>query len=124
MTGIPKRFPAGLENRGQFFRVAAAPKTPPLKNRRRCSMPRFLRALLVLVLAFTVGSILRAVLPTVQTGHWVSSGALAQARSGAAAVLLPDGRVMITGGDVNGSPSSSVEIFNTDGSISSAAQMS
>jgi hypothetical protein len=87
-------------------------------------MPRFLRALLVLVLAFTFGSILRAVLPTVQTGHWVSSGALAQARSGAAAVLLPDGRVMITGGDVNGGPSSSVEMFNTDGSISSAAPMS
>jgi len=87
-------------------------------------MPRFLRALLVLVLAFTVGSILRAALPAVQTGHWVSSGTLAQARSGAAAVLLPDGRVMITGGDVNGSPSSSVEMFNADGSISSAAAMS
>jgi hypothetical protein len=87
-------------------------------------MPRFLRAILVLVLAFTFGSILRAVLPTVQTGHWVSSGALVQARSGAAAVLLPDGRVMITGGDVDGSPSSSVEMFNADGSISSAAPMS
>ena len=56
-------------------------------------MPRFLRALLVLGLAFTVSSILRAVLPAVQTGHWVSSGTLTQARSGAAAVLLPDGRV-------------------------------
>jgi hypothetical protein len=86
-------------------------------------MPRFLRALVVLALAVTFGSILRAVLPTVQTGQWVSSGPLAQARSGAAAVLLPDGRVMITGGDVNGSPSSSVEMFNADGSISSAAPM-
>jgi hypothetical protein len=87
-------------------------------------MPRFLRALLVLGLAFTVSSILRAVLPAVQTGHWVSSGTLTQARSGAAAVLLPDGRVMITGGDVNGSASFSVEMFNADGSISSAAPMS
>ena len=87
-------------------------------------MPRFMRVLLALITAFTITSILWASLPTVLTGQWVNSGALTQARSGAAAVLLPDGRVMITGGDVNGNPTSSVEIFNTDGSISLAAPMS
>jgi len=87
-------------------------------------MPRLQRALLVLVAAFAVASILSASLPTVHTGQWVNSGALTEARSGAAAVLLPDGRVMITGGDVNGSPSSSVEMFNADGSITSGAPMS
>jgi hypothetical protein len=59
----------------------------------------------------------------VQTGKWAGTGALAQPRSAAAAVLLPDGRVLITGGDVNGVPSSSVEIFNADGSIRSGSPM-
>src|ERR1041385_7461399 len=87
-------------------------------------MARLLRVLLVLVAAFAVASILSASLPTVHTGQWVNSSALNEARTGAAAVLLPDGRVMITGGGVNGSPSSSVEMFNADGSISFAAPMS
>ena len=87
-------------------------------------MPRLLRALFVLVAAFAVASILSASLPTVHTGQWVNSGSLTEARSGAAAVLLPDGRVMITGGDVNGNPSSSVEMFNADGSITSGSPMS
>ena len=87
-------------------------------------MPRFIRALVVFASILFFASILRATLPDVQTGHWVNSSVLSQGRTGAAAVLLPDGRVMITGGDVNGSPSSSVEMFNADGSISFAAPMS
>jgi Big-like domain-containing protein/MBG domain-containing protein/Kelch motif protein len=88
-------------------------------------MARFTRVLFLLAVSgLMLVSVLRASLPQIATGKWANSGSLAQARSGAAAVLLPDGRVMITGGDVNGSPSSSVEVFNPDGSISSAAPMS
>ena len=87
-------------------------------------MARFARVLLVLVCSFGIASILRATLPLVPSGEWADSGLLAQARTGAAAVLLADGRVLITGGDVNGVPSSSAEFFNIDGSITSAASMS
>src|ERR1051326_1466062 len=106
------------------FRAGHSFLTPPKKLDGDPAMPRFVRALFVFVSILVFASILRATLPDVQTGHWVNSSVLSQGRTGAAAVLLPDGRVMITGGDVNGSPSSSVEMFNADGSISSAAPMS
>jgi MBG domain-containing protein/Kelch motif protein len=86
-------------------------------------MPRFIRAIVVFVSILAFASILRATLPNVQTGQWVNSSVLLQGRAGAAAVLLPDGRVMVTGGDVNGAPNSSVEMFNGDGSVSAAAPM-
>ncbi|HEX2331028.1 MAG TPA: hypothetical protein VHN74_20055, partial [Candidatus Angelobacter sp.] len=86
-------------------------------------MSRLLRVLLLVVCGLGVVSVLRASLPLVQTGKWAGAGALAESRSGAAAVLLPDGRVLVTGGDVNGAPSSSIEIFNADGSIRSGSPM-
>src|ERR1041385_4642491 len=106
------------------FRAGHSFLTPPKKLDGDPAMPRFIRALVVFASILFFASILRATLPDVQTGHWVNSSVLSQGRTGAAAVLLPDGRVMITGGDVNGSPSSSVEMFNADGSIASAAPMS
>ncbi len=87
-------------------------------------MTRVIRTLVVCMCVVVVASLLRASLPTVQTGSWVSAGNLSQARSGAASVLLPDGRILIIGGDVASQPSNSVEVFNTNGSYSQGAAMS
>ena len=48
---------------------------------------------------------------------------MAQPRTGASAPLLPDGRVLIAGGDGANGPAASAELFNGDGSFSPAAPM-
>lgn len=59
------------------------------------------------------------------TGSWLPAGTMASARSGSAAVLLLDGRVLVTGGtDASGTPLATAEFFNSDGSFSSAPSMS
>jgi hypothetical protein len=84
---------------------------------------KFLAVVSLLFLSF--------LLPT-ESGHsqtsntWSSVGPMAQTRTGAAAVLLPGGRVLITGGsDGNGVPQASTEIFDpATGGFSVASQMS
>jgi len=87
-------------------------------------MSRTLRLGVVLLSLFSATFLLKASLPQVSTGVWQAAGSLATARSGAAAVALPDGRILITGGsDGSGAPMSSAELFNRDGTFSSAAGM-
>ena len=57
-----------------------------------------------------------------RTGNWSPAGTMAQARSGAAAVLLPDDRVLVIGGASSDGPLSTVEVFK-DGVFSSVASM-
>src|SRR5437867_3903377 len=59
------------------------------------------------------------------TGTWVPAGTMAAARSGAATVLLTDGRVLVTGGccDAAGAPLATAEFFNSDGSFTAAPPM-
>jgi len=58
------------------------------------------------------------------TGTWVPAGTMAAARSGAATVLLTDGRVLVTGGsDAAGATLSAAEFFNSDGSFTAAPPM-
>src|SRR5262245_5687737 len=64
-----------------------------------------------------------ATIPTVPTGTWQPMGSMAVARSGAAAVLLQDQRVLITGGKNSGGAVNSAELFNTDGSFAPANAM-
>ena len=56
---------------------------------------------------------------------WSTSGQMVQARTGATAVSLPDGRILITGGtDSNGVPQASTEIFDpSTGQFSQATPM-
>jgi hypothetical protein len=57
------------------------------------------------------------------TGMWIAKGSMAAARSGACAASLPDGRVLITGGQGPTGSMNTAEIFTADGSFSAAAGM-
>src|SRR5947209_7285901 len=76
-----------------------------------------------LAAVFGGGMFLRSATPEVRSGSWAPSGVMGQARTGAAAVRMPDGRVLITGGTgVNGALASA-ELFGPTGSFSQVASM-
>jgi N-acetylneuraminic acid mutarotase len=79
----------------------------------------WLLPLLVLSCVF----LLTAAIPNVPTGTWQTWNAMGDVRSGAAAVLLQDGRVLIVGGNNAIGPVASADLFGTDGSFSAAAAM-
>ena len=54
---------------------------------------------------------------------WSRADNMTAARSGACAALLPDGRVLITGGEGNSGVLASAELLNTTGGFSSASSM-
>src|SRR5216117_464960 len=58
-----------------------------------------------------------------RSGTWAPAGSMTQARTGASAALLQDGRILITGGQSADGPSASAELVNHDGSYSAAARM-
>ena len=60
----------------------------------------------------------------VASGTWAAQPGLTQARSGASAVLLQDGRILVTGGDGAAGTLASAELIGTDGTSSAAAPMS
>jgi hypothetical protein len=83
-----------------------------------------LRSGAVLVALLSAALVLKASLPQVSIGTWQAAGNLQTGRAGAAAVALPDGRILITGGsDANGVPLASADFFNSDGTFSSAPSM-
>jgi hypothetical protein len=59
----------------------------------------------------------------VQSGSWSQTGNLSSARVGASAALLPDGRILVTGGDPGTGPVPSADFLNTDGTVFSAPPM-
>ncbi len=67
--------------------------------------------------------LVKAAVLQVPTGTWAPGGAMAQPRADSSAVLLQDGRVLITGGDGASGPLATAEFFNTDGSVSPAVPM-
>ena len=82
---------------------------------------KYVALALLLVLSLTL--LLHGNLPQISSGTWTPANNLAEARSGSAAVVLDDGRVLITGGTGSTGALTSAELFNTDGSISVAAPM-
>src|SRR5204863_224766 len=54
------------------------------------------------------------------TGTWLPAGTMASPRTGATAVLLTNGRVLMTGGTGTTSPLSTAEFLNSDGSFTAA----
>jgi hypothetical protein len=75
------------------------------------------------ILVLSCVFILTASIPNVATGTWQTWNPMGDVRSGAAAVLLQDGRVLITGGNNANGPVASAELFGTDGNFSAAAAM-
>src|ERR1051326_450893 len=61
---------------------------------------------------------------TSATGTWVAKGSMQSARSGACAAVLPDGRVMITGGLGPSGSLDTSEVFGMNGSFSNVPAMS
>src|SRR5215470_4594858 len=57
----------------------------------------------------------------VLSGTWSATGSMASVRSGASALLIQDGRVLITGGTDASGPLDSAEVYS--GSFSPAASM-
>ena len=84
---------------------------------------RYLWIICFLAALFALAGTLKASLPQIATGTWTSWTTLSQARANASSVLLPDGRILIEGGDSGGGPLQSAEIFATDGTVSSATSM-
>jgi hypothetical protein len=82
--------------------------------------PKLLWILLALICS---AGILKAGLPPTTIGAWTSASNLSQARTSAASVLLPDGRILITGGDGGSGSLNSAEFFTANGTISSAIAM-
>ena len=80
-------------------------------------------ALLGVVVLVCAVLVLRGSMPQVSSGTWAPTGNLTEPRQNAAAALLADGRILITGGDAGGSALVSADLFNTDGAISPAAPM-
>src|SRR5207248_8751870 len=66
---------------------------------------------------------LRSATPEVRSGLWAPSGVMTQARTGAAAVRMPDGRVLITGGTGVDGALASAELFGPTGAFSEVASM-
>ena len=87
-------------------------------------MRRFAKGVLatILVIACAVLAVKGSVL-VLQSGSWSQTGILSNPRVGASAATLPDGRILIAGGDPGNGPTASVDLFNTDGTISAAPPM-
>jgi len=74
--------------------------------------------------ALTFVSLMNGASPNLIADTWVSTvGSMAAARSSACAVALPDGRVLIAGGENAGGALASAEILDVDGRFQPAASM-
>src|ERR1051326_4250767 len=76
-----------------------------------------------IISAFCGTLLIKGSINQVPTGTWALAGNMAVPRSGAATVLLPDGRLLITGGQSGAAALSSAEFFDTSGNLSVAATM-
>ena len=86
-------------------------------------MKRAPRLLWIIPALLLSAGLLKATLPQTTIGLWTSAASLSQSRSNASAVILSDGRILITGGDGSSGVLQSAELFGTNGYVSLAAAM-
>lgn len=70
-----------------------------------------------------LGVLIKGQITQVPTVTWAAANPMAQARAGAAAVMLSDGRWLVTGGDDGTGPLATVEMFDTAGNFSPAPHL-
>ena len=87
-------------------------------------MRRFIKSAFIAVLILIVGVLVKASITQPPIGGWLSAGAMIETRNNAASALLPDGRILITGGDNGSGPVASAEFFDTTGAFIAAPPMS
>jgi hypothetical protein len=80
-------------------------------------------AILAVLLALPMGLLGQAAMPPVPSGEWVQLGDMGSPRTGAAAALLGDGRVLVTGGSLDGVALASAEVLDTGGAFVPVADM-
>jgi hypothetical protein len=86
-------------------------------------MKRAPKTLLILVALLCCAGLLKATLPQTSIGTWTSTVGFSEGRSNASAVMLSDGRILITGGNGVSGPLQMAEFFATNGTVASAAAM-
>ena len=86
-------------------------------------MKRAPRLLWIIPALLLSAGLLKATLPQTTIGSWTTAVNLSQPRSNASAVILSNGRILITGGDGGSGALQSAELFGTNGYVSSAAAM-
>jgi trimeric autotransporter adhesin len=86
-------------------------------------MKRAPKTFLILVALLCCAGLLKATLPQTSIGKWTSAVGFSEGRSNASAVMLSDGRILITGGSGVSGPLQTAEFFATNGTVASAAAM-
>ena len=76
---------------------------------------------LLAALVLVQGFISRADAPRVPSGTWAPTGGMSSTRTGAAATLLADGRVLMAGGEDADGPSATAELYDGDAQVFSPA---
>ena len=64
------------------------------------------------VMAASSWLVVRANVPQVASGTWLAAGDVGAIPTGAASVALPDGRVLVAGGQTNGSFSTGISTYD------------
>src|SRR5579862_3198461 len=82
---------------------------------------KYVIAIFVLTLAF--GLVLHSFQTSLTTNKFVAASNMQSARAGACSVQLPDGRVLIAGGEGPNGTLNSAEVFNASGQFTSVAPM-
>src|SRR6266550_5624370 len=97
---------------GTKCETCAAPVAPRIPAVRRSRLPWTLAVVGLCIVIGSVVAVISAEIYDPQTRHWTPTGSLQQARRGAGAVLLADGRVLLAGGVGSAQLLSSAEIFD------------
>ena len=77
----------------------------------------------LLLMSLSTGINCSAASSAVRAGSFVTAGQLLESHTGAVAVALPGGRIMVIGGVRDETASSTVEIITSSGAISQAERM-
>ena len=76
------------------------------------SISKTVGAITLALVLLSLGRLLRADVPQVATGAWTAAGEFGTLPNGAASTVLPDGRLMVAGGTVDGHLSADIAVYD------------